>query len=178
MPQLLLACSGAAATCSRVWVEGTDTRTHEWCVLQSKVAEYGGTDNFSDEMTVAMTTALMARRCVYVGATLELDAARAAVANCPPTRKVSLCIEPVFDLKAENASDPTALPAPSVIRVVLKEQDIASTKEAMNALARGKAQVLSHISKPYRIAQVSSTWKVETPRPFVRSRCEYVCVWC
>jgi hypothetical protein len=145
------------------------------CLLQSKVAEYGGTDNFSDEFTAAMTTALAQRRTVYIGATLELDAARAAVANCPPTRKVALCIAPVFE--ADNASDPSALPAPSVLRVVLKEQDIASTKEALSALSSGQAHVLSHISKPYRIAQVSHTWKV-AQLPCRSQLCVYVCVFC
>ena len=132
--------------------------------LQSKLAEYGSKDNLSDQVNAAMATALQQRRTVYVGATLELDAKRAAEQNSPPTRKVSLSIEPLFQATSpQEGSADDALPAASQIRVTLMEQDIISMKEAMLELANGRATVLSSVSKPYRIALVTKIWKVFSP---------------
>ena len=129
--------------------------------LQSKVAEYGSKDNLSDKVNAAAAAALQQRRTVYVGATLELDAKRAAEHNSPPTRKVSLSIEPLFQSTSpQEGSADDALPAASEIRVTLMEQDIISMKEAMHELANGRATVLSSVSKPYRIAFVTKIWKV------------------
>ena len=128
------------------------------CVcVQSKVAAAGGVrDNLSDEVTVAMAAALEQRRAVYVSASLELDESRAKTANCPPTRKVSIKIEPIYEGcdPAENV-----LPPASTLRVVLQEQDIISMKDAMSALKSGSATVLSHVGAPHRIAQVSHSWR-------------------
>ena len=111
-----------------------------------------------------MATALEQRRTVYVGATLELDAKRAAEHNSPPTRTVSLSIEPLFQATSpQERSAADALPAASEIRVTLMEQDIFSMKEAMHELANGRATVLSSVSKPYRIALVTKIWKVVFP---------------
>jgi hypothetical protein len=111
-----------------------------------------------------MATALEQRRTVYVGATLELDAKRAAEHNSPPTRKVSLSIEPLFQATSpQEGSVADALPAASQIRVTLMEQDIFSMKEAMHELADGRATVLSSVSKPYRITLVTQIWKVVFP---------------
>ena len=111
-----------------------------------------------------MATALQQRRTVYVGATLELDAKRAAEHNSPPTRKVSLSIEPLFQATSpQEGSAADALPAASEIRVTLMDQDVISMKEAMHELANGRATVLSSVSKPYRIALVTKIWKVFPP---------------
>ena len=118
----------------------------------------------SDQVNAAMATALQQRRTVYIGATLELDAKRAAEHNSPPTRKVSLSIEPLFQATSPqegSAADP--LPAASEIRVTLMDQDVISMKEAMHELVNGHATVLSSVSKPYRIALVTKTWKVFSP---------------
>jgi len=118
----------------------------------------------SDQVNAAMATALEQRRTVYVGATLELDAKRAAEHNSPPTRKVSLSIEPLFQATSpQEGSVADALPAASQIRVTLMEQDIISMKEAMHELANGRATVVSSVSKPYRIALVTKIWKVVFP---------------
>jgi len=128
------------------------------------LAEYGSKDNLSDQVNVAMATAMEQCRTVYVGATLELDAKRAAEHNSPPTRKVSLSIEPVSQATSpQEGSAADALPAASRIRVTLMEQDIFSMKEAVHELANGRATVLSSVIKPYRISIVTQIWKVAFP---------------
>ena len=123
---------------------------------QSKVAAAGGgRDNLSDEVTAAMTAALEQRRAIYVSGSLELEESRAAAANCPPTRKISLKIEPVYE-RSDLSKDASA-PA-SQLRVSLHEQDVISVKDAMSALKNGSATVLSHVSAPYRIAKVAPSW--------------------
>ena len=118
----------------------------------------------SDQVNAAMAVAVQQRRTVYVGATLELDAKRAAEHNSPPTRKVSLSIEPLFQATSpQEGSADDASPAASEIRVTLMEQDIISMKEAMHELANGRATVVSSVSKPYRIALVTKIWKVVLP---------------
>ena len=124
-----------------------------------------------------MATALEQRRTVYVGATLELDAKRAAEHNSPPTRKVSLSIEPLFRATSpqREGSVADALPAASQIRVTLMEQDIFSMKEAMHELADGRATVLSSVSKPYRITLVTQIWEVVFPWPICLMQQETEC---
>ena len=118
-------------------------------LTQSKVAAYGGTDDFSNQVTPALTVAVEQRRDVYLAAFLDLDAQRAGKANCPPTRKVALRIqppEPAHGIVAE-------------LRLTLTEQSIVSMKDAMSALVSGDAAAMTQISKPNRICHVSATWK-------------------
>ena len=105
-----------------------------------------------------MKTAVEQRRAVYVGATLELSAERAAECSCPPTRQVSLKIEPV--LEASETTPPSRKDPPSQLRVTLQEQTMYTMKDAMSALASGRATVMSDVNGPYRITNVSKTWKV------------------
>lgn len=103
-----------------------------------------------------MSVALEQRRPVYVSASLELDEERAAAASCPPKRKVSLKVEPVYE---GFNPDQNALPSASKLRLTLQEQDIISVKDAMDALKSGRAMVLSNVGAPHRIAKVSHFWK-------------------
>lgn len=121
-------------------------------LVQGKLAEFGGREDLSPQVTAAMVTAIQQRRAVHLAAVLELDDVRAAECQCPPSRSVVLMIEPMFEEPAAEAS-------PSELRVTLKEQCISSMKEAMGDLASGKATVLSQVSAPYRISNVSSRWK-------------------
>ena len=127
---------------------------------QSKVSEQGGADALSTEVDAALATALEQRRPVYAGAVLELDAARASRAKCPPTRKVSLCIEPLFQdapVSRADGTEETVCTAPqmvSALRVRLMEQNLLSMKEAQSELASGAAAVLSQATAPHRITHV------------------------
>ena len=125
-------------------------------LTQSKVAAASGGRDMSDEVTAAMSAALEQRRAIYVCASLELKEARAAAANCPPMRKISLKIEPVYE-RCDLSED--ALPPATQLLVSLHEQDVMSVKEAMSALKNGSATVLSHVGAPYRIAKVAPSWK-------------------
>lgn len=127
---------------------------------QSKVSEQGGADALSTEVDAALAMALEQRRPVYAGAVLELDAARASRAKCPPTRKVSLCIEPLFQdapVSRAEGTEETVCTAPqmvSALRVRLMEQNLLSLKEAQSELASGAAAVLSQATAPHRITHV------------------------
>ena len=127
---------------------------------QSKVSEQGGADALSTEVDAALAMALEQRRPVYAGAVLELDAARASRAKCPPTRKVSLCIEPLFQdapVSRAEGTEETVCTAPqmvSALRVRLMEQNLLSLKEAQSELASGAAAVLSQVTAPHRITHV------------------------
>jgi len=140
-------------------------------LTQSKVAAYGGKDDMSNEVSAAMVTAIEERRPLYVPATLELDMQTAHSASCPPTRKISLMIEPVLDTVVVNTKmtteDPSTtdtdttmdLPKPLLVRITLKELDMLSMQDSMCELRTRRAMVISHINAPYRIAHVNSTWK-------------------
>jgi hypothetical protein len=85
-------------------------------LVQGKLAEFGGREDLSPQVTAAMVTAIEQRRAVHLAAVLELDNARAAACQCPPSRSVVLMIEPVFE-------EPAAEAPPSELRVTLKEQE-------------------------------------------------------
>ena len=109
------ACSTSSASSSRCSARAPPA--HSACGgAQGKLAEFGGREDLSPQVTAAMVTAIEQRRAVHLAAVLELDNARAAACQCPHSRSVVLMIEPVFE-------EPAAEAPPAELRVTLKEQE-------------------------------------------------------
>lgn len=110
------ACSTRSASSSHSHCSARATPAHSACGgAQGKLAEFGGREDLSPQVTAAMVTAIEQRRVVHLAAVLELDDVRAAACQCPPSRSVVLMVEPVFE-------EPAAEAPPSELRVTLKEQ--------------------------------------------------------